>query len=536
MILYLFISLLEDSGYMARAAFIMDKIMHRIGLHGKSFIPMIMGFGCNVPAVMATRTIESRRSRLITMLIIPFMSCTGRLPLYILFAGIFFPGCASLVLLGIYVLGIAAAVASAHVIGLFVKEEDLPFVMELPPYRIPTAKSVLLHTWEKGKQYLRKMSGIILVCSVVVWFLGYFPATTSMPPRPNNRKTPTSPPWGKTLEPAFRPLGFDWKMSTGILSGIGAKELVVSTLGVMYSSETDAEDASGGTPGCRKPWKKTSRLPQPWPTWPSSCSISPASPPSRPSSRKAAAGDGPASRPPTPSAWPGSWPAASTMPSSGSKNSPAIQRTAKTPSHANPARTKPHNAQMDKIIYIHGLSSSGMSSTATNLRALLPECEVLSPDLPIAPDKAYDMLCRLCNEEQPRLLIGTSMGGMFAQQVRGYRKILVNPAFHVSAFMRTQLGIREFLNPRQDGATHYEITPDLCDAYQRMEENQFAGISDFDRENTYALFGTNDTLVHGFEEYTEHYQHATWFEGEHRLNPDVTKAVVVPLIKKILRQ
>ena len=256
MILYLFISLLEDSGYMARAAFIMDKIMHRIGLHGKSFIPMIMGFGCNVPAVMATRTIESRRSRLITMLIIPFMSCTGRLPLYILFAGIFFPGCASLVLLSIYVLGIAAAVASAHVIGLFVKEEDLPFVMELPPYRIPTAKSVLLHTWEKGKQYLRKMSGIILVCSVVVWFLGYFPRHDQYATAAEQQENSYIAAVGKTLEPAFRPLGFDWKMSTGILSGIGAKELVVSTLGVMYSSETDAEDASGGNTRLQKALEK----------------------------------------------------------------------------------------------------------------------------------------------------------------------------------------------------------------------------------------------------------------------------------------
>lgn len=148
-ILYLFISLLEDSGYMARAAFIMDKVMHRIGLHGKSFIPMIMGFGCNVPAIMATRTIESRRSRLITMLVIPFMSCTGRMPLYILLAGAFFPRSASLVVLGLYVLGIVVAVLSAHLVGRFVREEDLPFVMELPPYRVPTAKSVFRHTWEK---------------------------------------------------------------------------------------------------------------------------------------------------------------------------------------------------------------------------------------------------------------------------------------------------------------------------------------------------------------------------------------------------
>ena len=239
-ILYLFISLLEDSGYMARAAFIMDKIMHKIGLHGKSFIPMIMGFGCNVPAVMATRTIESRRSRLITMLVIPFMSCTGRLPLYLLLAGIFFPGHASVVLLGLYVLGILAAVGSAHVVGCFVKDEELPFVMELPPYRIPTAKSVLRHTWEKGKQYLHKMGGIILVCSVLIWFLGYFPDHDRYATEAEQQENSYIGHIGKAIEPVFNPLGFDWKMSTGVLSGIGAKELVVSTLGVMYGGEAEA--------------------------------------------------------------------------------------------------------------------------------------------------------------------------------------------------------------------------------------------------------------------------------------------------------
>lgn len=242
MILYLFISLLEDSGYMARAAFIMDKIMHRIGLHGKSFIPMIMGFGCNVPAVMATRTIESRRSRLITMFIIPFMSCTGRLPLYILMAGVFFPRYASLVLLGLYGLGIFVAVCSANIIGRFIKEEDQPFVMELPPYRIPTAKSVFRHTWEKGKQYLHKMSGIILVCSIIIWFLGYFPRHDSYTSAAEQQENSYIGYIGKAIEPIFKPLGFDWKMSTGVLSGIGAKELVVSTLGVMYSAENETDN------------------------------------------------------------------------------------------------------------------------------------------------------------------------------------------------------------------------------------------------------------------------------------------------------
>lgn len=242
MILYLFISLLEDSGYMARAAFIMDKIMHRIGLHGKSFIPIIMGFGCNVPAVMATRTIESRRSRLITMLVIPFMSCTGRLPLYILMTGLFFPHYASMVLLGLYVLGILVAVCSAHIIGWFIKEEDLPFVMELPPYRIPTVKSVFRHTWEKGKQYLHKMSGIILVCSIIIWFLGYFPRHDSYSTAAEQQENSYIGHIGKVIEPLFEPLGFDWKMSTSVLSGIGAKELVVSTLGVMYSAENEEAD------------------------------------------------------------------------------------------------------------------------------------------------------------------------------------------------------------------------------------------------------------------------------------------------------
>ena len=175
LLLYMFISLLEDSGYMARAAFIMDRLMHKMGLHGKSFIPMIMGFGCNVPAIMATRMIESRKSRLITILIIPLMSCAGRMPVYILIAGAFFPRNAGLVLLGLYALGIILAVLAAKVMSRFFKDDDLPFVMELPPYRVPTAKSVFRHTWEKGRQYLQKMSGIILVCSVAIWFLGYFP-------------------------------------------------------------------------------------------------------------------------------------------------------------------------------------------------------------------------------------------------------------------------------------------------------------------------------------------------------------------------
>ena len=245
LLLYLFISLLEDSGYMARAAFIMDRLMHKIGLHGKSFIPMIMGFGCNVPAVMATRTIENRKSRLITMLIIPLMSCAGRMPVYILIAGAFFPKNASLVLLGLYALGILLAIVAAKIMSAFFKEDDLPFVMELPPYRIPTAKSILRHTWEKGRQYLQKMSGIILVCSMIIWFLGYFPNHNAYESVKEQQEHSFIGYIGKSMEPVLKPLGFDWRMGVGIVSGVAAKELVVSTLGVMYADDEPVAVASG---------------------------------------------------------------------------------------------------------------------------------------------------------------------------------------------------------------------------------------------------------------------------------------------------
>ena len=237
LLLYMFISLLEDSGYMARAAFIMDRLMHKIGLHGKSFIPMIMGFGCNVPAVMATRTIESPKSRLITMLIIPLMSCAGRMPVYILIAGAFFPHHAGLVLLGLYALGIVLAILAAKVMSRFFKDDDLPFVMELPPYRVPTAKSVVRHTWEKGRQYLQKMSGVILIFSVVIWFLGYFPNHNAYDSVKSQQEHSFIGYIGKAMEPVLEPLGFDWRMGVGIVAGVGAKELVVSTLGVMYAPE-----------------------------------------------------------------------------------------------------------------------------------------------------------------------------------------------------------------------------------------------------------------------------------------------------------
>ncbi len=246
-LLYFFISLLEDSGYMARAAFIMDRMMHKMGLHGKSFIPMIMGFGCNVPAIMATRTIESRKSRLITILVVPFMSCSGRLPVYILIAGAFFPHYGSLVLLGIYAFGILMAILSAKVMSRFIKDDDLPFVMELPPYRVPTSKSILRHTWEKGKQYLHKITGIILISSIIIWALGYFPNHDSYEDKIAQQENSYLGHIGKAIEPVLKPLGFDWQMGVGILSGVAAKELVVSSMGVMYSISDDVESDSGET-------------------------------------------------------------------------------------------------------------------------------------------------------------------------------------------------------------------------------------------------------------------------------------------------
>lgn len=277
MILYLFISILEDSGYMARAAFIMDKLMHKMGLHGKSFIPMVMGFGCNVPAIMATRTIENPKSRLITMLITPFMSCSARIPIYVVLVGAFFPQQGAWVMLGLYALGILAAIAMARLFSRFLmRGEDLPFVMELPPYRMPTAKSVCIHTWEKGRQYLQKMGGIILVFSLVIWALNYFPhhdaaaevetpVATAMVQQTEREHVQNveadnhqgqdvqeEPSYlqriGHFIAPVMSPMHFDWKMSVGILSGVGAKELIVSTLAVMYAGEdVNADEASADT-------------------------------------------------------------------------------------------------------------------------------------------------------------------------------------------------------------------------------------------------------------------------------------------------
>lgn len=270
MILYFFISILEDTGYMARAAFIMDRLMHHMGLHGKSFIPMVMGFGCNVPAVMATRTIENPKSRLITMLITPFMSCSARIPIYVVLISAFFPQQGAWVMLGLYALGIVVAIIMARLFSRFLlKGEDLPFVMELPPYRMPTPKSIVMHTWEKGRQYLQKMGGVILVFSLIIWALNYFPHTeadtvSSVPVQEQTTLKTSSvatteqtvqavaePSYlqriGHVIAPVMSPMHFDWKMSVGILSGIGAKELVVSTLAVMYAGEDNVDTDTAST-------------------------------------------------------------------------------------------------------------------------------------------------------------------------------------------------------------------------------------------------------------------------------------------------
>ena len=262
LILYFCISFMEDSGYMARAAFIMDKVMHRIGLHGKSFIPLVMGFGCNVPAIMATRSIESRSSRLITILINPFMSCSARLPIYVLLAGTFFPTHSALVFMCMYVLGILVAVVTAKMLRrFFFTTDETPFVMELPPYRLPTMKASLRHTWAKGQQYLRKMGGTILVASIIVWALNYFPlhdsdnttadtTTASAAVADDNaidfNRDSYLQMLGKAVNPVMEPIGFHWRATVAALAGVPAKEIVVSTLGVLYTNDDEVSDARLG--------------------------------------------------------------------------------------------------------------------------------------------------------------------------------------------------------------------------------------------------------------------------------------------------
>jgi len=278
LILFFFISLMEDTGYMARVAFIMDKIMHKMGLHGRSFIPMLMGFGCNVPAIMSTRTIENKNDRLLTMLINPFMSCSARLPVYLLIIGAFFPNNPGTVLFSIYAIGILLAILVAIVFKktLF-KSQDSPFVMELPPYRVPTVRNSLKHMWFKTRQYLQKMGGIILIASIIIWALSYFPrdvefsknypeqiaqkeqaidieknselieqyqfdlATLKKEQAAELQEKSFLGKLGKAVEPIMKPLGFDWKMSVSLIAGASAKEIVVSTLGVLYLADADEE-------------------------------------------------------------------------------------------------------------------------------------------------------------------------------------------------------------------------------------------------------------------------------------------------------
>lgn len=243
LILYFCISFMEDSGYMARAAFIMDKVMHRIGLHGKSFIPLIMGFGCNVPAVMATRAIESRSSRLITILINPFMSCSARVPIYVLLIGTFFEAHAALVFFGLYLTGILIAMATARLLRrTMFRKEETPFVMELPPYRVPTLRNCIRHTGSKSKEYLRKMGGIILVASIVVWALNYFPLGNSDDAGRDSYLESI----GKAVNPVMEPLGFTWRGTVAAVAGVPAKEIVVSTLGVLYTNDETASPARLG--------------------------------------------------------------------------------------------------------------------------------------------------------------------------------------------------------------------------------------------------------------------------------------------------
>lgn len=245
LILFFFISLMEDTGYMARAAFIMDRMMHKIGLHGKSFIPLLIGFGCNVPAIMATRTLESRRDRIMTMLITPFMSCSARLPVYILLVSAFFPVNQGLILLSVYLIGILLAIGTSFLLKktLFAKSSD-PFVMELPPYRMPTMRNTTIHMWGKAGQYLKKMGTIILFASILIWALGYFPLNrTTMADETEHLENSYIGQIGKAIEPVIRPLGFDWKMGVSIVTGLAAKEIVVSSMGILYHVP-DAEENS----------------------------------------------------------------------------------------------------------------------------------------------------------------------------------------------------------------------------------------------------------------------------------------------------
>ena len=275
LILFFFISILEDTGYMARAAFIMDKLMHKIGLHGQSFIPLVIGFGCNVPAILATRTLKNRKDRILTILIIPFMSCSARLPVYLLLISAIFSKNQALILFSLYLIGILIAVITALIMKkIAFKEEESPFVMELPPYRIPTLKTINIHMWDKSREYLRKIGNIILVASIIIWAIGYFPRqpeiakkyekqilaiqnNTSLNEKEEEKtifqlQTAKASELqqksfigqlGKAIEPVIRPLGFDWKMGVSLLTGFAAKELIISTMGILYQVDTSGQSS-----------------------------------------------------------------------------------------------------------------------------------------------------------------------------------------------------------------------------------------------------------------------------------------------------
>ena len=283
LILFLFISLMEDSGYMARAVFIMDKLMHKIGLHGKSFIPLIMGFGCNVPAIMATRTLDNRNDRLLTMLINPFMSCSARLPVYILLIGAFFPKYSGTMLFLIYFIGVVLAILMAILFKkLLFKTSYTSFVMELPPFRTPTLTTSFKHMWNKGSKYLRKMGGIILVASIIIWALGYYPreaiysqdyhvqinkaedertiAKLELLKEGERFEQSYIGQMGQFIAPVIEPLGFDWKMGVSLLTGFAAKEIVVSTMGVLYQADSRADETSGVLMGKLRKHRLTSGL------------------------------------------------------------------------------------------------------------------------------------------------------------------------------------------------------------------------------------------------------------------------------------
>ncbi len=252
LLLFLAIAILEDSGYMARAAFIMDRLMHKIGLHGKSFIPMLIGFGCTVPAIMGTRTLENRRDRLATMLVLPLMSCGARLPIYALFIPAFFPQAwQAPVLWVVYIIGIVLAIGLAKLLRVTIlKGETAPFVMELPPYRVPTVKGILVHMWERGWMFLRKACTIIVGISVILWVLTSYPkppqgaleGLTEEQVQNAELAYSVAGRIGHGLEPVMRPIGFDWKTNTAMIGAFAAKEVFVAQLGIVYSlGEVDEE-------------------------------------------------------------------------------------------------------------------------------------------------------------------------------------------------------------------------------------------------------------------------------------------------------